>query len=113
MGLYFPAEEYQDRWGRVDRAMRENGYDVAVIWSRSGGTYDRCGDVLYLTNYVSTESGQEPDNKVRRASAFAAVILIAGDTPLLVADESDSFPNRASLCRGEPTVVRCGGADRQ
>lgn len=87
MTLYFPLDEYQDRWARVARDMAEKGYDAAVVWSRSGGSYDRCGDVLYLSNYVSTESGQEPDNKLRRASAFAAVILTAGETPLLVADE--------------------------
>ncbi len=87
MTLFFPAEEYAGRWDRIEAAMAAEGYDAAVVWSRSGGTYDRCGDVLYLTNYVSTESGQEPDNAVRRASAFSAVVLIPGETPLLVADE--------------------------
>ncbi|MGY8994940.1 MAG: M24 family metallopeptidase, partial [Alphaproteobacteria bacterium] len=87
MALYFPMEEYETRWARVDAAMEAKGYDAAVVWSRSGGTYDRCGDVLYLTNYVSTESGQEPDNKTRKASAFSAVLLIRGEPPRLIADE--------------------------
>ena len=59
MNLYFPMEEYEARWARVERSMIDRGYDVAVVWSRSGGTFDRCGDVLYLSNYVSTESGQD------------------------------------------------------
>jgi Xaa-Pro dipeptidase len=87
MTLYFPMEEYEVRWARVDAAMEAKGYDAAVVWSRSGGTYDRCGDVLYLTNYVSTESGQEPDNKTRKASAFSAVLLVRGEPPRLIADE--------------------------
>ncbi|MDG2482510.1 MAG: M24 family metallopeptidase, partial [Alphaproteobacteria bacterium] len=87
MTLHFPAEEYEDRWARVDAAMAAKGYDAAIVWSRPGGTYDRCGDVLYLTNYVSTESGQEPDNKKRKASAFSAVLLVRGEPPMLIADE--------------------------
>jgi Xaa-Pro dipeptidase len=87
MNLYFPMGEYEARWARVEQSMIDRGYDVAVVWSRSGGTFDRCGDVLYLSNYVSTESGQEPDNKTRKASAFSAVILVVGEKPMLVADE--------------------------
>jgi hypothetical protein len=52
MNLYFPMEEYEARWARVERSMIDRGYDVAVVWSRSGGTFDRCGDVLYPSNYV-------------------------------------------------------------
>jgi len=85
--LYFPMEEYEDRWARVDAAMEAKGYDAAITRSPSGGTCDRCGDVLYLTNYVSTESGQEPDNKTRKASAFSAALLVRGEEPKLIADE--------------------------
>jgi hypothetical protein len=66
MNLYFPMEEYEARWARVERSMIDRGYDVAVVWSRSGGTFDRCGDVLYLSNYVSTESGQDQLTAARR-----------------------------------------------
>ena len=59
-------EEYEARWARVERSMIDRGYDVAVVWSRSGGTFDRCGDVLYLSNYVSTESGQDQLTAARR-----------------------------------------------
>ena len=87
MALYFPMEEYETRWARVDAAMEGKDYDAPIVWSRAGGTYDRCCDVLYLTNYVSTESGQEPDNKTRKASAFSAVLLVRGEKPRLIADE--------------------------
>jgi hypothetical protein len=66
MNLYFPMEEYEARWARVERSMIDRGYDVAVVWSQSGGTFDRRGDVLYLSNYVSTESGQDQLTTARR-----------------------------------------------
>ena len=43
---YFPIEEYEERWRRVEEAMRAQALDVAVVRSRSAGTYDRCADLL-------------------------------------------------------------------
>lgn len=48
LGRFFPNEEYEARWVAVE---------AAVVFGRSGGTNDRCGDVLYLTNFFSTASG--------------------------------------------------------
>ncbi len=85
---YFPIAEYEERWRRVYAEMRRRGYDAAVVWSRSGGGYERCGDVLYLANFYSQASGQGWDTPVFNARSFSAVILQQGETPELQADEA-------------------------
>ena len=57
VAAYFPADEYHDRWRRVNARMAEAEFETAVVWGRSAGTYERCGDVLYLTNFYGTSSG--------------------------------------------------------
>lgn len=82
--LYFPLDEYTSRWAAVERAMVEQGYETAVIWQRTGGGYDRAGDVWYLTSYASHSSGQEPSlggNAIGRS--FAALLLRRGHEPEL------------------------------
>jgi Xaa-Pro dipeptidase len=64
--------------------MAARGYETAVIWQRTGGSYDRAGDVWYLTAYASHASGQEPSvgaNAVGRS--FAALLLRNGHEPEL------------------------------
>ena len=85
----FPPDEYESRWSAVNQAVSEGGYDAAVIWGRGGGSYDRCGDVLYLTNHYSCASGQEVDNPLNTARSFYAVIMRPGETPELIIDEPD------------------------
>ncbi len=84
--MYFPQEEYEERWRAVYAVMKARGYDTAVVWGRSGGTYERCGDVLYLTNFYSTVSGQGQD----RSHAFSAVLLTGGEIPELHVGEPDT-----------------------
>lgn len=84
---YFTIAEYEERWRGVHKEMSRRGYDTAVVWGRSGGGYERCCDVLYLTNYYSQASGQGWDNDVFNARSFSAVILQRGETPELQADE--------------------------
>lgn len=113
MSRYFPTAEYEARWAKVQAAMGARSYDAALVWSRSGGTHERCGNLLYLANYVSTESGQEPDNRVRKASAFAALLVVPDEPPLLIADE----PPQADLIATErvrwnwDTVTTAAAAD--
>ena len=57
------------------------------MWGKSAGSYERCGDVLYLSNFYSSQSGQEPDSPVWNARSFAAVILEVDETPELHADD--------------------------
>jgi Xaa-Pro dipeptidase len=89
---YFPRQEYENRWHRVQQQMRARNLPAAVVWGRSGGTYDRAGDVLYLTNYYGNNSGQGYDNPHTQCRAFSAVLLQEGEEPELVID--DSWPHR-------------------
>lgn len=62
--MYFPRDEYEQRWQRVHAGMKNCGYETFVVWQRSGGSYDRAGHVYWLTNYAALPSGQEPTNKI-------------------------------------------------
>lgn len=80
----FPLEEYERRWAALDAELERLGYDTAVIWGRSGGSYDRAGSITYLTNFASHSSGQEwssGDSAVGRS--FAALLFRRGHEPEL------------------------------
>jgi len=82
--LYFPADEYRDRWDRVQRAMAARGYDTLIIWQRGAGTFDRVGDVYWLTNFVMNGSGQDPASEEGGAPyTFCAVLMRRGQEPEL------------------------------
>lgn len=85
MSRYFPPDEYTERWQSVEQAMRREGLDVIVVWSRSAGTYDRCADLLYLANYY----GNQPGQGRRGPQGFAGLLLRAGEPPELFADVLD------------------------
>jgi Xaa-Pro aminopeptidase len=89
--MYFPKQEYEERWRRVYAEMKAKGYETAVIWGRSAGGYERCGDVLYLSNYYSIVSGQGYDwpkdwQAKRIARGFSAIIFSRGEKPELHMD---------------------------
>ena len=46
------------------------GVATAVVWGRSGGTYDRASDIYYLTNYYGNNSGQGFDNDLAELPGF-------------------------------------------
>lgn len=83
-GSFFPPEEYRDRWKRVDQAMVARGYDTLLIWQRGAGSFDRVGDVLWLTNFVMNGSGQDPASEEFGAPyTFSAVLVRRGQEPEL------------------------------
>jgi Xaa-Pro dipeptidase len=88
--LYFPPEEYEARWRQVSDEMAGQGLDVALVWSRSAGGYEKFADVFYLTHYYSNQSGQA-DEDAWLGVGFAALILENGQAPELIADLTD-FP---------------------
>ena len=92
VAMYFPHEEYEQRWQRLRKVMAERGYEAAVVWGRTGGTYERSGNVVYLSNFYSTQSGQMLDNALNIAPAISSVIVGPSGKPELIADES---PNPA------------------
>jgi Xaa-Pro dipeptidase len=91
--MYFPQEEYEDRWNRLYDELGDRGFEAALIWSRSGGTHERCGDVLYLTHYYSSRSGHVPDLVEFDwiGAAFAAVLMAGREPPELIPD-SPEYP---------------------
>lgn len=89
--LYFPQDEYEDRWRRVSNELAARGFDAALVWSRSAGGYEKFGDVFYLTHYYSNQSGQA-DEDAWLGVGFAALILEPEQTPLLIADLPE-FPH--------------------
>ncbi|MEX0834110.1 MAG: M24 family metallopeptidase [Actinomycetota bacterium] len=90
MGLYFPQDEYEDRWRRVYGEMSAQGFEAALVWSRSAGGYEKFADVFFLTHYYSNQSGQA-DEDAWLGVGFAAVILAGSEPPQLIAD-LPSFP---------------------
>lgn len=86
----FPLEEYEARWDRVHEAMKAKGYDVAVVWGKTSGVYERAGDIVYLANFFSTHSGQEPDTVLWNGRSYGAVIMQNGEVPELVTDEAEA-----------------------
>jgi Xaa-Pro aminopeptidase len=94
---YFPQEEYEDRWRRVYAEMRSRGFESAVIWGQSAGTYERCGNVLYLTNYYSSQSGHEEDTDTWMGVGFSAVLLSSEAVPTLVTDMPDPDPEQLAV----------------
>ena len=88
VAMYFPKDEYEQRWAKVLANMKKQGFDVAVVWGRSAGSYDRSGDVLYLTNFYSGHSAHEFDTPIWQARSYAAVIMQQGQEPELHTDEA-------------------------
>ena len=84
---YFPLEEYEARWSKVEDEMKNKGLDAAIVWSRSAGTHDGCADSLYLANFYSTNSGTQPDSTKHHGIGFNAVLLQIGEEPELICDE--------------------------
>ena len=89
---YFPIEEYQLRWSRVENEMKRREIKVAVVWGKTSASFDRAGDIIYLTNYFSHTTGQGVDTGPHRARTFCAVLLQPGEPPELHVDDPELRP---------------------
>jgi Xaa-Pro aminopeptidase len=82
--MLFTRNEYVERWQRVQAAMAAAGYDNVIVWQRSAGTYDRVGDVYWLTNFYTNGTGQDPASSEFGAPyTFSAVLIRKGREPEL------------------------------
>lgn len=99
-GAPFPREEYEQRWARLYEAMRRRGHETVIMWQRAGGGYDRAGDVVWLSNYASFSSGQEPEIHTGVIGrAFAALVFHGGEAPVLhTAEEVEAVDRRVVTC---------------
>jgi Xaa-Pro dipeptidase len=95
---YFPVEEYHARWSKVAAQMRQRGYEIALVWGKTAGHYERALETLWLTNFWSEHSGQEPDSPIWNARGFCCVLLEPGREPELHGDIAQLRRN----------LVRCG-----
>ncbi len=86
----FPLEEFEARWQRAHDEIARKGYEAAVVWGKTSGVYERSGDMLYLTNFYSTHSGQEPDTELWNGRSYSAVIMKPGEVPELITDEAEA-----------------------
>jgi len=78
---YFPKDEYEARWKKVHAEMKKRKYDIAIVWGKTAGHYERAMETLWLTNFWSEHSGQEPDSPIWNARGFCCVILEPGSEP--------------------------------
>ncbi|MFO1465901.1 MAG: M24 family metallopeptidase [Steroidobacteraceae bacterium] len=82
--MFFTRDEYQARWSRVQAAMAAAGFDNLLVWQRSAGTYDKVGDVYWLTNFYTDGTGQDPlSEELDEPWTFAAVLIRKGREPEL------------------------------
>jgi len=51
--LDIPMSEFRERQRRALEEAVRRGFKGLLVWSRSGTTYDRHMNVMYLTNYYS------------------------------------------------------------
>ncbi|MBN9176066.1 MAG: aminopeptidase P family protein [Microbacterium sp.] len=99
--LPFPMAEYHRRWEQTLAAMAEADLPALVVWQKSGGAFDRAGDVYWLTNYASIASGQEPPLPgVGGGRAHAAVLLRPGHEPEVHTVDSVSSTDLAQVATG-------------
>jgi len=67
--------------------MAERGHDTLIVWQRGAGTFDRVGDVYWLTNFVMNGSGQDPaSDEMGAPYTFCAVLMRRGLEPELTWD---------------------------
>lgn len=86
---YFPVSEYHERWKKLAREMKRRKYDLAVVWGKTAGTYERAMETLWLTNFFGEHSGQEPDSPLWNARGYCCVIFEPGKEPELHTDQPD------------------------
>jgi Xaa-Pro aminopeptidase len=87
--LLISPSEFHQRWRNVQGALRERGFDGALIWSRGGGAFDGHWDVGYLTNFYSPfplVADWEPHWSGR---SHCALVMPADGEPTFVVDVPD------------------------
>ena len=80
------AAEFGERRERATVATRAAGLDALIVCGRGGGTLDRYGDVLYLTNFYSSFP-YIPDHGAHWSGRAHAFVVIRADSRVcLIAD---------------------------
>src|SRR5690242_4482397 len=98
--VFFSRDEYVARWTRVQAAMAAAGYENLLVWQRSASTYDRIGDVYWLTNFYTNGTGQDPySEQLDEPWTFAAVLMRKGHEPELhIGLQEDAYDAARIFC---------------
>jgi Xaa-Pro dipeptidase len=100
--IFFSKDEYQARWARVQAAMAAAGHENLLVWQRSASTYDKVGDVYWLTNFQTYGTGQDPPSEtIGEPYTFSAVLIRKGHEPELHIGLTNEDIEVAKLCYGK------------
>lgn len=98
----FSRDEYEARWARVQAAMAAAGFENLLVWQRTAGTYDKVGDVYWLTNFQIYGTGQDPATEATGAPwTFAAVLIRKGQEPELHVGVTEDDIDRPNIVAGK------------
>ena len=100
--IFFSREEYAERWQRVQAAMAAAGHENLLVWQRSASTYDKVGDVYWLTNFQTYGTGQDPPSEtIGEPYTFSAVLIRKGREPELHIGLTEDDIDIPKLCYGK------------
>jgi Xaa-Pro aminopeptidase len=87
----FDDHEYATRLWAVRALMAERNLDLLIVWARGGGTVERHGDVLYLTDYYPAFP-TIPDHPDQWCDRGYAAAVISHDRAVLCPDDEAVAP---------------------
>ncbi len=103
--VFFSRDEYVSRWERVQTAMADARYENVIVWQRSASTYDKVGNVYWLTNFVTNGTGQDQwSDETDEPWTFSAVLLRKGHEPELHVGVSREWIDAARIVCGKLVV---------
>ena len=114
-------EEFRRRVGTVAAAIRGEGLEGLLVWSRGAGGYDQCGPVVWLTNFYNPW-GAVPDSSWWSGQGYTAALITPDSQCALVTniprhewDRSlvvcDQFTDEPFLHLGVATLIRERGLE--
>lgn len=84
-----PAEDFRHRVEHVAHEAGDRALDALLVWSRGGSAVDRCGDVLWLTNYYNPWPAV-PDSRWWSGQSLAAALVTAKGRCVLITNVPSS-----------------------
>lgn len=101
--LPFPRIEYEERWQKVADALAERGYEHLVIWQRGAGTFDRVGNIYWLTNFTTVGTGQDPleEGLGGGGYTFAAAVFSGREAPELHVGQPEAETDVSRIAAGQ------------
>jgi len=102
-------EEFAERAQRVASLARDRGLDAVLAWSKGGGTVDRVGNILWLTNHANAWPAV-PDTSMWSGQGHAGCLVLPDGERVLVsnldADEWQAFNVHCDDHVDEPFIER-------